>query len=191
MAGVIINNIPAKATTYVKELIVPFMTGKGIDVVATVPSDPFMKAVRVKELRDVLNAKILCCEEGLDYYVERFSIGAMDVDSAMKYFRKTPNKAVITGGHRSDIQIAALETSTRCLILTGDQNPSEVVVGKAMMIGVPILVVREDTLSTVEKVESLVGKVHFSGEKKIERAKDLLAAHFNFDLLYNKLGLSK
>lgn len=191
MIGTVINHVPAKAATHVNDLLVPFLKSKGIEVMASVPLDPFLGAVSVKELRDSLNARLLCCEEALDNYVERFSIGAMDVDSAMKYFRKTPNKAVITGGTRSDIQIAALETSTKCLILTGDQNPSEVVVGKAMMAGVPIMVVREDTLSTVETVEGLVGKTHFSGEKKIERARELLSAHFNFDLLYNKLGLSK
>ncbi|MBF8251244.1 MAG: DRTGG domain protein [Deltaproteobacteria bacterium] len=191
MIGTVINHVPAKAAAHVNDLLIPFFKSKGIDVMASIPMDPFLGAVSVRALLEALNARLLCCEDTLDNYVERFSIGAMDVDSAMKYFRKTLTKAVITGGHRSDIQIAALETSTRCLILTGDQNPSEVVVGKAMMIGVPILVVREDTLSTVEKVESLVGKTHFSGEKKIERAKDLLAAHFNYDLLYNKLGLSK
>ena len=191
MVGAVINNIPSKAAIYVKELLLPFLKGKGIDVMAAIPVDPFLNAVSVKELREALNARVLCCEDSMNDYVERFSIGAMDVDSAMKYFRKTPNKAVITGGHRSDIQIAALETSTKCLILTGDQNPSEMVVGKAMMAGVPILVVREDTLSTVEKVEDLIGKVHFSGEKKVERAKELVAAHFNYDLLYKKLGLSK
>lgn len=191
MIGAVINHVPAKATAYINDLLVPFLKGKGIDVMAAIPMDPFLGAVSVRELRDALNARLLCCEEALDEYVERFSIGAMDVDSAIKYFRKTPNKAVITGGHRSDIQIAALETSTKCLILTGDQNPSEVVVGKAMMAGVPILVVREDTLSTVEKMEDIVGKVHFRGEKKIERAKGLMAAHFNYDLFYKKMGLSK
>lgn len=190
MAGAVINHIPSKAAAYVNDLLVPFLKGRGIDVMAALPMDPFLGAVSVRELRDSLNARLLCCEDAVDEYVERFSIGAMDVDSAMKYFRKTPNKAVITGGHRSDIQIAALETSTKCLILTGDQNPSEVVVGKAMMAGVPILVVREDTLSTVEKMEEIIGKVHFKGEKKIERARELLASHFNYDILYSKLGLT-
>lgn len=189
MAGAVINCVPPKADTYVKEVLVPFLKGKDVDVMAAVPSDPFLGAVRVKELSDALNARLLCCEDRLDEYVERFSIGAMDVDSAMKYFRKTPNKAVITGGNRSDIQIAAIETSTKCLILTGDQNPGEVVVGKAMTAGVPIMVVREDTLSTVEKVEALVGKVHFRGERKIERAKELLSTHFDYKLLYAKMGI--
>jgi len=190
MVGAVINHVPAKAATHVNELLTPFLKTKGIDVMAALPMDPFLGSVSVRELSEALNARVLCCEDALNEYVERFSIGAMDVDSALKYFRKTPNKAVITGGHRSDIQIAALETSTKCLILTGNQNPSETVIGKAMMARVPILVVREDTLTTVEKMESLVGKVHFRGEKKIERAKELLASHFNYSLLYSKLGLA-
>src|SRR3990172_8292960 len=187
MVGAVINHVPAKAATHVNELLTPFLKTKGIDVMAALPMDPFLGSVSVRELSEALNARVLCCEDALNEYVERFSIGAMDVDSALKYFRKTPNKAVITGGHRSDIQIAALETSTKCLILTGDQNPSEVVLGKAMMAGVPILVVREDTLSTVEKVENLLGRIHFGGERKIERAKELLAAHLDYGLLFIKL----
>lgn len=191
MIGTVINHVPAKASNYVNELLIPFFKKKEIAVMGSIPMDPFLGAVSVKELCDALNARLLCCEDAQDEYVERFSIGAMDVDSAMKYFRKTPNKAVITGGHRTDIQIAALETSTKCLILTGDQNPSEMVVGKAMMAGVPILVVREDTLSTVEKMEQIVGKVYFRGDKKIERARELMSANFNYGLLYKELGLSK
>ena len=36
-------------------------------------------------------------------------VGAMSVESALSYFRRKPNKAVITGGDRADIQLAALE----------------------------------------------------------------------------------
>jgi len=34
-------------------------------------------------------------------HVENFLVGAMDVDSGAAFFRRTPNKAVITGAHRS------------------------------------------------------------------------------------------
>ena len=51
-------------------------------------------------------------------------IGAMDVDSALSYFRRTPNKAVITGAHRTDIQLVAMETLTKC-ILSHRRTPYE------------------------------------------------------------------
>jgi len=58
-------------------------------------------------------------------------VGAMNVDSALAHFRRQPNKAVITGGDRPDIQLAALETSTRCLILTGNLPPNPLIIGRA------------------------------------------------------------
>ena len=111
----------------------------------------------------------------------------MDVDSAMRYFRKTPNKAVITGAHRTDIQLAALETSTRCLILTGGQMPNNIIIGKAEMAGVPIMVVKDDTLTTVEKLERAIAMLHVSGSGKIEKAREMFEERFDYNLFIKKL----
>ena len=59
--------------------------------------------------------------------IENFSIGAMNVEQALTYFRRIPRKAVITGGDRADIQLAALETDTVALVLTGNLFPAPVV----------------------------------------------------------------
>ena len=68
-------------------------------------------------------------------------------------FRKQTNKAVITSGDRADIQLAALETSTTCLILTGNLRPSPLIVKQADEFDVAVLLVRSNTLETVEAVE--------------------------------------
>ena len=47
-------------------------------------------------------------------------LGAMGAELALKFFRTKPDKIVITGGDRADIQLAALETDTKCLVLTGN-----------------------------------------------------------------------
>jgi len=80
--------------------------------------------------------KVVCGEAALDEFVERFSVGAMDTGAALGYFQRLPNKAVITGGNRADIQLAALETSTRCLVLTGDQMPNQIIIARAREAGV-------------------------------------------------------
>ncbi|MDA8098426.1 MAG: DRTGG domain-containing protein, partial [Nitrospiraceae bacterium] len=122
---------------------------------------------------------VMCGEEGLDEFVESFSIGAMDVDSALNYFRRTPNKAVITGAHRSDIQLAALETSTKVIILTGGFQTNEVVLGKARSRGIPILSVPDDTFTTIDKIELRMGKTSIRERRKVERARDLIGAGFD------------
>ena len=93
----------------------------------------------------------------MDELVEHFMIGAMNVESALSYFRKVSNKAVITGGDRSDIQLAALETPTKCLILTGELYPNASILGRAQEVGVPIVVVRADTANTLEVCENPFG----------------------------------
>lgn len=191
LVGVVLNRVAPKGMEYVREMITPFLEHKGFDVMGIFPQDRVLDSISVRQLNEVLNGRVLCCEDKLDELVERFSIGAMDVDSALTYFQKTPNKAVITGGARSDIQLAALETSTKCLILTGDQMPNDVIIGRARMAGVPILIVKSDTLTTVERFESVLGRTRIRGEKKLQRAIDLMDQHFDYQKLYKKLGLGE
>ena len=94
------------------------------------------------------------------------------MDSAIGYFRRKSNKAVITGGDRGDIHLAALETSTRCLILTGNLRPSVRVLGKAAEEGVPVILVKEDTLTTTERVEAAIGHVRLSSPKQVARLRE-------------------
>jgi len=103
---------------------------------------------------------------------------------------KIHHKAVITGGSRADIQLAALDTSTRCLVLTGDQMPPDMILDKARSVGVPVLLVREDTLTVVEKFENMLGKVRIRTTSKVERAKRLIRERINFGFLKTQLGIN-
>ena len=150
LIGVILNRVPPARIEYIQRSLVPFLGSRGIDVLGIIPYDHLLSTITVKELSNILKARILCCENQLDELVENFSVGAMAVDKALKYFRKKRNKAVITGGDRPDIQLAALETSTKCIILTGNMVPSEIILAKAEERHVPVMVVKDDTLTTVE-----------------------------------------
>lgn len=189
LAGVVINKVPQNALDYVEESVRPFLEKMGIPVYASLNRDILLDSITVRQLNEILNGKVLCCEENLDNFIENFSIGAMDVDSAMKYFKRTPNKAVITGAHRADIQMAALETSTKCIILTGGLYSNEVITGKAKTSGIPIISVSDDTYSTVEKIESSLGKIRIREEKKILKTKEIVEKKFDLSRLLKTLGL--
>jgi BioD-like phosphotransacetylase family protein len=96
---------------------------------------------------------------------------------------------VITGGHRADIQLAALETSTKCLVLTGDQTPNEIIIARARELGVPIILVHHDTLATVEKLESVLGRIRIREDRKVQRARELLRDRLNVRRIIEKVGL--
>ncbi len=187
--GAVINKVPEAAHDHIKKSVRPFLEKQGIPVFASLHRDILLDSITVRQLNEILGGKILCCEEGLDDFIESFSIGAMDVDNALKYFRRTPNKAVITGAHRADIQLAALETSTKCIILTGGMYTNDVIVGKAKVQGVPILSVHDDTYSTVEKIEAVLGKIRIREQKKVLKTKEIVETEFDLKRLLEELNI--
>jgi BioD-like phosphotransacetylase family protein len=181
--GVIFNRIPESRLDYTEKLVKPFMESHGINVYGVIRNDPVLGAVPVGELVSELGGTVLTGEDRMDNLVERFMIGAMNVSSALKHFRKQRNKAVITGGDRSDIQLAALETSTKALILTGDMYPNAQIITRAEEVGIPIVVVHQDTAEAVERCEDLMGHLSLLSEKKVKRVKRVFSTCVDWDRL--------
>ncbi len=189
LIGVVLNAIPRPRMPFVQELVKPALEQRGVTVLAVLPQERLLLSVSVGELAELLSGEILCAADKTDELVEHLMVGAMSVDSALSYFRRKPNKAVITGGDRPDIQLAALETSTRCLILTGNLRPSPIILGRAEEVGVPMILVRHDTLSAVEVIERFFGKTRFHLEKKVQRFEEMLEDRFDFARLYAALDI--
>ena len=189
LMGAVLNRVTPQSLPEVEQVIVPFLVSKGIEVLGVVPLDRLLDALTVRQLVEILNGKVVCGENALDEFVERFSVGAMDTNAALGYFQRLPNKAVITGGNRADIQLAALETSTRCLVLTGDQMPNQIIVARAREAGVPIVVVSQDTLATVQKLEAVLGRIRIREAPKVRRAQELLRERLNHRRIVQKLDL--
>ncbi len=189
LLGAVINKVPPSGLDYLKAMVGPYLKRKGIPLLGVIPADRLLSAVTVGQLAESLGGEVMCCRDRLDEMVENFLIGAMDAGSALKYFRKTPDKAVITGGHRSDIQLAALETSTKCLVLTGGLPPNDLIIARAGMAGVPIILVKQDTLYAVERFEALLGRTRIREEKKVARARELMQRHFDYEAFCKGAGI--
>jgi len=189
LIGVVINAVPRPNMRFVQRVARPILEERNLPVFAVVPDEHLLSSVSVLELVENLNPEIVCCEDKIDALVEYLMVGAMTAGSALIYFRQRPNKAVITGGDRHDVQLAALETSTRCLILTGGQGPSSVVLKRALEVEVPVIVVEPDTLTTVRMIEPIFGNTALHQERKSEYFQDILEERFDFSRLYEMMGL--
>jgi uncharacterized protein len=189
MIGAVMNGVPQRLMESAEAVAKPYLQKEGILVYGVLPEDRFLMSVSVKELAEALEAEIVTRPDKGEELVQNLMVGAMSADVALSYFRQKPNKAVITGGDRSDIQLAALQTSTNCLILTGNLHPQDMIKGVAQEMGVPIVVSKYDTLTTIEIVEGFFGKSRFQQEKKTQRFQELLSEHFDFTSLYITLGL--
>jgi BioD-like phosphotransacetylase family protein len=189
LLGVVIGDIPDEGIEEVQSTWQPYLHSRGIEVLGTLPASKLLRSVRVGEIVHLLNARVLCRPDRLDWMVESLAIGAMNVNAALEYFRKGENMAVITGGDRTDLQFAALETSTSCLILTGNISPDPSLSRRAEDLEVPILSVNLDTLTAVEIVGRAFGKVRLQEPIKVDCIRRLMEEYFRVDRLLEKLAL--
>ncbi len=189
LLGVVINGVPADALDQVKGKASQYLEKNGIKVYGVLPHQQQLMSISVGELRSILNAKVLTTTSLDEALAENLSVGAMSVEAALPRFRRTLNKAVITGGDRADIQAAALETSTVALILTGNLQPSPSVVQRAEELGVAVLMVPGSTIETVEAVEKVFGKTRLGQPEKLNRFTTMLDENMDMARLFADLGV--
>lgn len=187
--GVIFNHVPEEGHQFIKDYAQPYFEEQGITILGCLPNKPRLSALSIGELVELLDAEVLTETFDPNALAEAFTIGAMTVDAALSRFRRQQNKAVITGGDRADIQLAALETSTVVLILTGYLHPSPVVLHQAESLGVPILLVKENTMETVEAIERAYGKTRLGQPEKLDTFMQLLDENVALDEIYKALGI--
>jgi BioD-like phosphotransacetylase family protein len=190
LIGVVVNHVPERLLERLTGQIQRFSAHYNIPVLGILPEAKLLSSISVGELARLLNGEILGATEKDQELVENFSIGAMNVESALTYFRRTPNKAVITGGDRADIQMAALETDTRCLVLTGNLYPTPAVLAQAVDRGIPIIVVNTDTLTTIRQVEDELGHIRLHHKRQINLLREMVDSVVDFATLNQALGLS-
>jgi BioD-like phosphotransacetylase family protein len=189
--GILINRVPDDASDFVRQIAVPFLEKRQVKVFGVLPEVRGLSALTVSELIELLEAEVLTKYQRENALVENLTVGAMTAEAALSRFRRSSNKAVITGGDRTDIQLAALETSTTCLILTGNLRPSPLVIRQADEFGISVLLVRTNTMETIEQIEKFFGKTRLGQTSKLRQFQELLDMHLDKDRLYQAMGLNQ
>lgn len=189
--GILINLVPEDAQDFVTKIAVPFLEKKKVKVFGVLPEERGLSALTVGELIKLLDAEVLTKYQRAEALVENLTVGAMTADAALSRFRRSSNKAVITGGDRTDIQLAALETSTTCLILTGNLRPSPLVIKQAEEFGTAVMLVRTNTMETIEQIEKFFGKTRLGQTAKLKQFQTLMDAHLDKERLYQSIGLKR
>lgn len=189
LIGAVVNQLPAYDFSHTSGSARALLQGKGINVLGLLPQDPLLLTVSIREIAAQVGGQILNAEEFADELVENFMVGSMSLGPALTYFQRKNDKAVIVSSDRPDIQMVALETSTRCLIVTGSGVPAPQAVARADELGTPIISVPQDTLSVLNALEGVFRQTSFGYPRKIERFGELLAEYFDFAALYKSLKI--
>jgi uncharacterized protein len=178
--GVIFNQIhdleDFKATT------LPDILKLGIPVLGILPYQRELNRFTMGYVADFLFSKILAGEENLDNEVDHIVIGAMSVESALRASVFTQEKKlVITGGDRTDMILAAMESETSGIILTNNILPLPSVVSRASELKIPLLLVPLDTFQAAKQVDDREPLLTRHEPKKVELWTRLVKEHVNLE----------
>lgn len=178
--SVILNIVPPMLKIIINEKIVPYIESKGLKYLGTIYRARELFSPNIREILKALNGEMVVGEEKLDLLIDQFIIGSMAPENALKWFRRAKDKAVITSGDRTDICLAAMETDTNLLILTGGIGPDIRTLARAREAGVPIMMTAHDTYTTGNIVDSLIGTVNPDNLEKVPIIEQIILDAIDF-----------
>jgi hypothetical protein len=185
--GIVFNNTSPERINFVKEKVVPYFERIGVPVLGVIPRNRALQTITAREIADGLNGEVLAGKDNMGVSVENIVVGAMAPDSAIKVFRRKHNRAVITGGDRADLQLAALEARMRIILLSGNLYPPAPVLGRAEELGVPVILTADDTTTLVDRMETLLRRVRVKNVQKIDLMKNMFDENVDTDRIIKSL----
>ena len=182
--GVIINKV--HDVQDFKDVHLPRIANMGIKVAGVIPYCDELTHFSVGYLAERLLAKVLTGEGGLTNIVKNTFVGAMSTSTALRYppFLKG-NKVIITGGDRTDMILASLETHAAGIILTGNILPPQNIISKASESNTPLLMVPSDTYQTAKQIDNLEPLLTKDDAEKIALWGRLVQEHVNIKDIAN------
>jgi BioD-like phosphotransacetylase family protein len=180
--GVIFNQIDFEYVARIKELEENHIRRYGIPVVGVIEKSLELISPRVSEIKEAIGGEFINepASSGLDNRVEMNIIGAMNPQAALKYLRQVRKAAVVTGGDRIDLSLAALDQDVSCLILTGYMQPDNVVITAANEKKIPIILSPSDTYTTIRNMENVRPGIQAD---EIKMVLNLMEKFIDWDLL--------
>ena len=164
-------------------------------LVNAIPLIPSLKNPTIKEILEVLDAKVLFGSEYLNNEVGNFSVGAMQLRNYLVHLKE--NSLVITPGDRADIILGALQAnesanypSVSGIILTGGILPEESILKliEGLTSIVPIISVNEGTYMITNKIGNINSRIYADNTHKIETSIATFEKFVDVDQLATKLS---
>jgi BioD-like phosphotransacetylase family protein len=181
VSGLVLNRVEENRVRVVEEVVKPMLEKEGLRILGVLPEDRVLSSLTVREVYESIGGQLIAGRKGLENPVETVLIGAMTPESAIQYFRRVRNELIITGGDRTDIVLAALEARASAIILSGNLRPSVKVLPRADELKIPMIVVPQDTYTTLQLVQRIVGKIRPGDRERIATAKRLVQENVDWE----------
>lgn len=153
-AGVVINKI--RDVEDFRQSYSSELRREKVNVLGILPKIEGLTYYSARYLSDRIFAKNITGEAGMENEIKNVFVGDMSAHSAATNTAfKRENKLVITSGDRSDMILAAIESSTSAIILTNNILPHQNIISKAIDAKIPLLSVESDTYQTAKQIDRM------------------------------------
>ena len=184
LLGIVVNKVPESQLKRVRDEAKASFESAGIKLLGVIPENRVLLAITIGELAENLQGKILNNTEKSAELVENYMLGAMVVDSGLDYFGRKSRKAAIIRQDRPDMQLAALETSTACLVLSGNNQPPVYnVLYKAQNRSIPIIATSAAISDIVTIIEGTLLKTRLNQTKKLVKLAEVVKQNLDMKAL--------
>jgi BioD-like phosphotransacetylase family protein len=191
LLGIVINLTPPSRIEETRQHLAAQLQESGIRVLGILPQVRTLLGITVAQLNKTLDGELLTNGNERNELVENIMLGAMSPGSGVDYFGRKGNKAVIVKADRPDMQLAALETSTKCLVLAdATRQPVPAVIFTAQEKHIPIILTKKTTSQIITDIEKALEKVSFAHPEKVQKFSSILDSNFDFKAVYAGLGLN-
>lgn len=147
--GVVINRVPAENLDAVQSHCVPFLTSKGIDVVAVVPEDRVLSAMTVRNVMEILGGQMVANPHRMENLVDRFALGSQLFNGDLAIFKRVYNKVVLLGAGEDEPPASRVSG----VVFTGGRLCAQAVLEVAKEQEIPLISVPMDTFAAIERLE--------------------------------------
>ena len=195
--GTIVNRVPEdRVVTYLHRLTEEVDTEK--QFVSVLPESSLINSPTISEIQRYLDATVIYGEEQLSRQVSRFSLGNMHLENYL--WGLSDGVMIITTGDRVDILLGAILANQSSnfpeiagIILTVEHQLDNMVIQliNGLSMSIPVLVVRENIMTTANKLEEMKSSIHPEDSRKIGTALSLFDAHIDIESLSKKIVETK
>jgi BioD-like phosphotransacetylase family protein len=189
LIGYVINAVTKYQGTESRSGLLESMASQGLKSLGTLPEDRRLLGVSVNQLSEHLGGEYLLDGGDRDSLVEYLVVGGLSMDPGEVYFGLHENRAVVVRGDRPDIQMAALLApgNTACMVLTNGIKPTEYVLNEVELEELPLVMVSEGTLATMDNLNTLMKTCRFDHPAKLERFSALMRERIDIDVISKAL----
>jgi BioD-like phosphotransacetylase family protein len=195
--SVVVNKVPKKDAEVTKNKFAVALGVARISSIGQVPEDRVLMALSVGDVAQAVHGNIVNSSGNASDLIENLMIGSSTFDRGAAYYSRKNNKAVLLWGDRpgfrkaavANLQQAALQTSTRCVIVGNNVAPLPAAIQKADEQKASIISAPGTLPEIVSAIEKAFQNQKFGQNSKLARLDEILAGNFDLQKMDYILGI--